>query len=225
MTHMFDYTGDMNAPDVFVSETYTDRWGTERAVLGGNTYDAKESIKFDWETTHHKPGENSKGEFAWIVDVDSLDALAEQLDEDGFTFGDPDDGPSPTAELCEAAEPGDRVAVSYAKKNGTGDAEKTGTVLGTVDDWLSFANDESGSTLRVKPDDSGQVGLFSSGYYPFMGAVNTVEITPADAPEASVECRCGTCGYDGWFADSELDADPCPECGEDTFIEAFPLLD
>lgn len=212
----YDFTDAQDdEADVFVEDIFVDRWDTSRAILGGDTYDAKEAIKFDWNTTHHKFDGDLK---AWVVDADddALDALEASLADAGFSFHaehrvpeDPDDDFS---DLILTAREGDQIEVVYQKKNGNGEAVKAGAVmsdprgsrpdgyLDTIEEpadlvrltkhTVAFETDQG--YYRVHKDDSGRVSIYSSGYYPYMGAVESVTVTPADvaddvAPEVTAD--------------------------------------
>lgn len=103
-----------------------------------------------------------------------------------------DDGP--LGDLCEEAreaemssatdyeyEGGDRIKVRYAKKNGNGENVYKGRVTSVSepnDERRTVGvvfEDENGKTKRVKRGEKGDVGLFSSGYHPYMGEV--LEVT------------------------------------------------
>lgn len=190
-----DSNDDDESPDVYVTETFTDRWGTERAVLDGETYEAKEIIKFDWETTHHKFDGSRK---AWLVDADSLDELAEKLAEGDYSFADLSEGAAGDGEadvfdeLLESAAEGDRIEVTYAKKNGNGSAVREGKVFDShlateadrrdpyaPDSRLMF-RDSEGKTKRLARDDRGRPSIYSSGYYPYMGSLESVRVEIAE---------------------------------------------
>lgn len=183
---------DQEEPDVYVTETFVNSYGDERAVLDGDTYNAKDIIKFDWETTHHDwNGEN------WVVDADALDILGVKLSKAGFTFRQVPEQEAPQDQtlvaLAREAEKGDHIAVTYAKKNGNGENTYEGTVLqaeagdgGRSDQYGGTGvcfEDSDGKTKWVKHGEFGDAALFSGGYHPFMGNVTTVvlgEETKAD---------------------------------------------
>jgi len=68
--------------DIYTGEEFRDDYGTVRVELKGGTYDAKEIIKTDWETTHHAWDSQRN---AWIVDKNSLNELADWLNDAGYT--------------------------------------------------------------------------------------------------------------------------------------------
>jgi hypothetical protein len=182
-TETFEFeadTTDGNTPDLWIEETFINQWDDERAVLGGDTYDAKEIIKFDWETTHHDFDGNRN---EWIVDADALPELGQKLEDNGYevAFEAPDEGDEPEAltDLTAFAEEGDRIEVEYQQKNGNGTNTKEGeidTVYGGDDDTtVGFVRDD-GQRMYVKTDEFGEVALFTAGSHaPFVG--NTVEVT------------------------------------------------
>lgn len=171
-------SNDGDTPDLWVEETFINAYDDERAVLAGDTYEAKEVIKFDWETTHHDFDGQRK---AWIVDADALPELGQKLEDDGYTVGfegpEEDDGPEALSDLCDHVEEGDEVEVEYAQKNGNGTNSKTGRADGTWEeqDALTFTRDD-GQRMYVKTDEFGDTGLFTAGSHaPFVGSV--VEVT------------------------------------------------
>ncbi|ERJ05110.1 hypothetical protein HLRTI_002909 [Halorhabdus tiamatea SARL4B] len=181
----FDQGSDVT-PDAWVKEKFTNRYGDERAVLVGDTYevmiDGGVKEEADWDKTH--PDFDGQRE-EWLVDVDGLEHLAEVAEEKGFTVATAtgDDGIDEDSALFNAvdtAEEGDKIEVEYAQKNGKGTNTKSGEITQssvTFDDTpvLVFVRDD-GQTMRVKPDEHGDTGLFSGGYHPFVGAVTVVEI-------------------------------------------------
>lgn len=169
---------DADTPDLWVEETFINAYDDERAVLAGDTYDAKEIIKFDWEQTHHDFDGDRK---AWIVDADALPELGQKLEDNGYTVGfegpEEDGGPEALSDLCDHVEKGDEVEVEYAQKNGNGTNSKSGRADGTWDeqDALTFTRDD-GQRMYVKTDEFGDTGLFTAGSHaPFVGSV--VEVT------------------------------------------------
>jgi hypothetical protein len=172
-------TTDGNTPDLWIEETYINEWDDERAVLGGDTYDAKDIIKFDWETTHHEFDGNRN---EWIVDADALATLGQKLEDAGYevAFEAPDtDSPEALNDLTDFAEVGAEVEVEYQQKNGNGTNTKTGeidNVYGGEDGkTVAFVRDD-GQRMYVKTDEFGEVALFTAGSHaPFVG--NVVEVT------------------------------------------------
>lgn len=171
-------------PDVYVTDRFTDGYNTERAALGGDTFAAKDIIKFDWEQTHHKFDGNTK---QWLVDAAALDALDEKLAEAGFTFGDeadPEFG-NRMAELLDTVSEGDHITVEYEKKNGNGADTHTGHVFGIrgttdtadLEPMVAFSRDSDNHTMYLRHDSKGVVALYTSGSaYPFIGRVTAVEL-------------------------------------------------
>lgn len=183
--YTFDFESDdaPETPDVFVTETFTDSYGTERAVLDGDTYNAKDVIKFDWETTHHKFDGDRK---EWIVDADALDTLAEKLEDSGFTFGEArGEMDGPLFDLHTQAEMNDHLEIEYEKKNGTGTGTYAGTVLSTSENpvqdgmpQVTLVREDDNHMMYVRHDSGGRVSLYTSGSaYPYVGRVTTVELT------------------------------------------------
>lgn len=197
----FDFTrDDAQTADVFVKDIDA----TGRAILGGKTYHAREAIKADRPTTQYKFDPATKD---WSVDAgdDSLDSLEASLADAGFSFAAQhrDDPIRDFVALLDAVQEGDHVDVVYAKKNGNGSASRSGEVtsrrrvytdvndgytMGTGATWgLVFVTDDD-KTYRVKPDNDGVPAVWSSGYYPYMGAVESVTVTPAaDADDVAPE--------------------------------------
>lgn len=195
----FDFdAADDEQPDVYVTETFVNEYNDERAVLDGETYDAKDVIKFDWDVTHHSFDDDKK---AWIVDADALDELEAKLADEGFTFddgADVDEGDETLEALCDALQEDDEITVRYEMKNGNGENSYSGTV--TVAEVGEPANpddpydqgsttgvvfeDGDGKTKKLRTDDTGTPSLFSSGYHPFMGTLNSVTVArDVDTPD------------------------------------------
>ena len=178
VTFEFEAEDTDSTPDLWIEETFINQWDDERAVLGGDTYDAKDVIKFDWETTHHEfNGDRKK----WIVDADALAELGQKLEEAGYevAFEPPkeeEDGEALT-DLLGTAEVEDSVEVVYEQKNGEGENEKAGNVVDVWEDEgvLRFVREDA-QAMYVKADEFGEVGLFTAGSHaPFVG--NVVEVT------------------------------------------------
>lgn len=231
-TRTFDIEqADPETPDIYVTETF-EAYGLEKAVLQGETYDAFSSngdeIRLEWDDSHHTfDGRREE----WVIDVDALDELADELDAHGYTHDLDVDGleehtgiayeGTPLHEAVEFADAtetvrtddgeyerttGDRVTVTYAKKTGNGTATKEGEVVEAgfakktdaagyttqYDDpskpRLHFRRDD-GNFNYVKfdqeddPYDRGKVAIFSAGRYPYMGAVQSIEIGKAGGEE------------------------------------------
>lgn len=172
-----------NSPDLWIEETFIDGYGTERAVLDGDTYEAKEIIKFDWNTTHHDFDGNRK---AWIVDVESLPVLAEKLEDAGYevAFENPNepDTDGPMFDLHDFAEEGDTIEVEYEMKNGNGTNTKSGKILDVTFNsgyedkpQINFRRDD-GQFMYIQFDTSRSVSLYTGGSHaPFVG--NAVSAT------------------------------------------------
>jgi hypothetical protein len=168
--------GADTSSDISVKETWTDAFGTERAVLTGDTYEAKEVIKFDWEVTHHSFDGNRK---EWIVDADSLDALGRQFEKAGYSFDAEGGEPgvdSTLTDLTTSVSTGDRIEVEYEQKNGNGHNTKLGNVAYKEDRYVGFRRDDE-KVMYVKTGDDGNVGLFSPmSHAPFVGTVTSVKV-------------------------------------------------
>lgn len=171
-------------PDIWVGETFTNRYGDERAVLAGDSYgvliqgEVKDAL--DWEETHHKWNDRRE---EWLVDVDGLEHLEEVAAEHGFTVAaDAEEGidkESPLFDAVEHAEEGASISVEYGQKNGNGTNDKAGEVdradIHQGEPFITFVRDD-GQTMRVKADEHGDIGLFTGGYHPFVGTVVSIEI-------------------------------------------------
>lgn len=185
---------EVEQPDIRVAETFVNSYGDKRAVLKGDTYNAKETIKFDWDTTHHDFDESRS---AWVVDADSLDILATKLQSDGYTVALTDEDEAIEdgfPEMCGNLNDGAAIAVTYQMKNGNGtktirgvvknakklhDGRDTGVILQTEQDGRSSKVvfvDEDGKTKWLKRGKYDQPALFCDSQYPFMGSLESVEI-------------------------------------------------
>lgn len=173
-----------HAPDVWVEETFTNRYGDERAVLDGATYDVfvKAGVKHavDWDKTHHKFNDRRK---EWIVDVDGLEHFAEKAAEKGFVVdtstGEDNEVDPALVEAAEYAEEGAEIEVEYHQKNGNGTNSKAGeirTVRPEIAGSKILFERDDGQMMRVKEDEHGEVGLFTGGYHPFVGTVAEISI-------------------------------------------------
>lgn len=163
--HTFD-TEDGDAGTITVVDVFENSYGDLRAKLDGDTYHARDAIKFDWTQTHH---DFDGTDNTWAVDVAAIPALADELHSDGFTLvraEDQDDG-FDAADFASQVRTGDRVVVTYAKKTGTGAAEKTGTVTDVMPGRVAFRRDEDEHLMFVRDD-----SLYTAGsHYPFVGTV------------------------------------------------------
>lgn len=201
----FEFEGDSDdeeQADIYVTETFENSYGDQRAVLDGDTYEAKEIIKFDWETTHHSFDDQRK---AWVVDEDALVELTRRLTEEGYSvdFRKPENQDDPDLldvmdALTEVVQDGDHIEVTYEMKNGNGlntyegevvsskrvyTGKNTGYDMETGKAWGVVFEDTDGKVKRVKGDDNGVPSLFSGGYHPFMGTVVNVVVTAGDGRE------------------------------------------
>lgn len=191
----FTFDTEFATADIWVDEQFTNSYGDERAVLAGDTYEYKETIKFDWETTHHTFDDGRK---AWIVDVDALSELEERLEEAGATVdldavepGDvaPDED---LAALADTAAEGDHVRVTYRKKTGNGTGEYAGVVDRVYTDRdrprVAFHRDDDGHRMWLKPDQHGNAALFTANSHaPFVGALEAVTLTVDDEEDDTEE--------------------------------------
>lgn len=180
---MVKYPENSTDIDVWVEETFVNRYDTDRAVLAGDTYglmvgegDSGIRQHLNWETTHHKFDEQRS---EWIVDVDGLGHLAEVADEYDITVATETDD-STLLEVVEHVEEGANIDVKYVQKNGNGTNTKTGGVHSTnvsYDDVpvIVFIR-EDGQTMRVKPNEYDDISLFTGGHHPFVGTVTSLAI-------------------------------------------------
>lgn len=187
-THEFDLSSPETETvhnDIYVDETYVNAYNDQRAYLKGDTYEAKEIIKFDWNVTHHSFDGDSK---RWEVDASGLAPLEEQLLDAGYdvdfagdlerlaeTDGTPE---GPLDELCAFVEDGDQISVEYHKKTGTGTSTFEGTVVNSEydSDTVRFRRDDNQS-MYIRTDKRDTPSLFTSGSHaPYVGAIETVEV-------------------------------------------------
>ncbi len=169
--------------DVWVEETFVNRYDNDRAVLAGDTYglmvgESGNGIKqhLNWDTTHHTFDEQRS---EWIVDVDGLGHLAEVADEYDMTVATETDD-STLFEAVEHVEEGAKIEVEYLQKNGNGTNTKTGEarsarVIHADVPIIRFIR-EDGQTMRVKPDEHGAISVFTGGHHPFVGTVTSLAI-------------------------------------------------
>lgn len=171
-------------PDVYVTETFTNEYGDDRAYLDGDTYNAKEVIKFDWETTHHDFNDRRK---EWVVDADALDILGVKLEQAGFTFEQrpPEERrDGPLFECHDEAEEGDDIVVEYHQKNGNGTNTKAGSIVdvgfnsGYEDKpMVAFRRDSDDHYMYVQYDKTDDVVLYTGrSHSPFVGEVETITL-------------------------------------------------
>jgi hypothetical protein len=136
---------------------------------------------------------------AWTLDAAKLDDLRELAEAEGYEWVDSSDDDNPDEQfedLLDFVQDGDRIEVTYEKKNGNGlktyagevasfkrvhNTPSTGYDMSTGKTWGVIFEDDSGKTKRVKEGDDGEVSLFSNGRYPFMGEVVTVTVGPSSA--------------------------------------------
>lgn len=168
---------------VTVEKTVNTRFG-EKAILGGDTYEAREAIKsLEWDETHRTFDDNRK---AWTVDADALDELEAALDDHGFKLVTRDwlddmtdairDALGDDADARRMVPLGIEVEVDYLAKKSEKPMSKSGIVTGIDDDALYFRRDD-GRSNRVMAD-----GIYSMGHYPYMGEITEVRVDiPAEA--------------------------------------------
>lgn len=177
---MVKYPENSTDIDVWVEETFVNRYENDRAVLAGDTYglmvgEGDSGIKqhLNWDTTHHEFDEQRS---EWIVDVDGLGHLAEVADEYDMTVATETDD-STLLEAVEHVEEGAKIDVKYVQKNGNGTNTKTGGVHSTnVSVPVIVFIREDGQTMRVKPDEHGDISLYTGGHHPFVGTVTSLAI-------------------------------------------------
>lgn len=185
-------------PDDFDGEAPNDLikslpWGEDETEEG----DDREGSHYTFDDDNHAAP--SYAEEAWTLDAEYLDDLRELAEAEGYGWEDARDEDT-ADELLEAlldfVQDGDRIEVTYAKKNGNGlntyagevtyfkrvyNTRSTGYDMSTGETWGVVFEDEGGKVKRVKEDDNGEVSLFSNGRYPYMGQVVTVTVGPEDA--------------------------------------------
>lgn len=189
---------DSDPAEIWVDGTFENRYGDVRAYLDGKTYEAKDIIKFDWETTHHDFDGDSK---RWVVDIGALDVLEEKLESAGFDCDfSTGDGrtESDLFDLHDYVEEGDDIVVQYEQKNGNGMSEYTGEVV-AVDynsgygnkPKIAFRRHSDDHFMYVQFDKSPKACLYTGGSHsPYVGAVEQVVVctdedrsTESDASE------------------------------------------
>lgn len=177
----YDFDTSPETADVYVTDRWENRYGDERVALGGDTYEAKDVIKFEWDTTHHSWNGDAK---QWEVDAAALDKLEARLAAAGFTFNaDVHDPDSPLFDLHEAAEEGQQITVEYLQKNREGTSEFSGTIthVGYNSGWedrpqISFERDD-GQGMYVQFDKQDRVALYTHmSHAPFVGHVQAVTV-------------------------------------------------
>lgn len=169
--------------DVYVTETFTNEYGDDRAYIDGDTYDAKEVIKFDWDTTHHDFNSRRK---EWVVDADALDILGVKLEAAGFTFEQrpPEERrDGPLFDCHDAAEEGMDIVVEYHQKNGNGTNDKSGNIVnvgynsGYEDKPMVAFRRDDGQYMYVQHDKTDDVVLYTGkSHSPFVGEVETITL-------------------------------------------------
>jgi hypothetical protein len=162
-------------------------WGEGEAGggRGGAHYSFEESVRV----------RGVDAEDAWVLDSGYVEDLRERAAEAGYGWVEGDSGPSPDEQTLgelagwlEGAEVdrerwglvgGDGVVVRYESKQTGGLKEKRGTVTAAGGSGFAFERGD-GETNRVKAD-GGEVGIYSTSRYPFMGLVRSVEVAPEGA--------------------------------------------
>ena len=184
-----------------VTDTFESRFGDVKAVVEtpapwetpDDMTPANEIVKsLDWEQHHYSFDGDRK---AWTLDMSGLKPLGEAAQEAGYEWEggardeSPDEADNPAHEafvaLTEAASEGDRLKVTYAKKNGNGLNTYKGEVsYAYLDEFDSTQNyvvwqDTDGKRKTLQLGEKGDPAIFSNGYHPFMG--NLVEVTVVKA--------------------------------------------
>jgi hypothetical protein len=162
---------------VVVDDLVDTRYG-RKAVLA-SPYDAKDAIKaLDWDATH-RAWDEDRG--AWTVDADALGRVRDDLAAAGWPLRVPsDDTPEGVALVQDAAETvtvGDRITVTYAKKNGNGLASKSGEVVrvSAGAPAITFRRGDR-VPMRVSVEDDGTARLTSPrSHYPYVGEPTAVD--------------------------------------------------
>lgn len=171
----------------------------------GETSPNKVVKSLEWNDYHYAFDDDdraapSAASEAWSLDKSGAAPLKEAAEAAGYEWvvetddeaEDEDERPADALDdLTAFADEDDEVRVRYLKKNGNGVGTKAGVLIYADDgktenrfgrtgtQGLVFRRDD-GKTTRVKRDDDDEPGVFSSGHYPYMGAVLSVEVTPAD---------------------------------------------
>lgn len=190
--------------------TYDDTRVTVESPAPWDTPDdmtpANEVIKsMEWEDHHYTFDDDNRAappeaSDAWTLDESGVDELRDLAEDAGYEWVDArdeeNDADPMLADLLDFVRDGDRVEVTYAKKNGNGlstysgevtyftrvhTTKTTGYDMSTGDTWGLVFEDDNGKVKRVKEDDDGVASLFSNGHYPFMGNVVTVTVGSPDA--------------------------------------------
>lgn len=146
-----------------------------KAVLGGDTYDAKESIKsLDWNATHRSWDGDIE---AWTIDDDALDDLERQLESDGFSFGGVardalqwmfDELPDDPIGHTDAPE----IEVEYESAESDSIMTKSGKLTGSFDEAkseITFRRDDG--TMMVITGDELKT---PASHYPHVGTVRKI---------------------------------------------------
>lgn len=173
----FEVNEDVEQPDIWIADSFENRYGDQRVVLDGDTYEAKEIIKFDWDTTHHDFDDNRK---AWIVDADAIPELSRRLEAGGFDLGEVQR--DRFFQLHEYVEHGDDIRVEYEKKNTGEPGEYEGRVVevgrtGQGNIQIQFRRHDDDHWMRIERDKYGKVALFTGGSHaPFVGQVDRVVV-------------------------------------------------
>lgn len=183
----FETTGSSEPADVWVEETYTNKYNDDRAVLAGDTYglfkEAGLSDELDWDTFHQKWNGD-----AWEIDADNLDDFEEEVEEYDFvvdvSVGESDDGDTDALrKVFSEASVEASISVVYGKKNGNGTSDFEGKVSKKYgsekeDPTVQFVRSDN-QTMHVKKDKYGKPALYTTGSHaPFVGTVQKVVIEP-----------------------------------------------
>lgn len=183
-----DYDPTADSPDIWVEDSFVNKYNDERLELDGDTYAVFKTAglgdSLDWNETHHK---FNKPTSTWLIDADSVDYFAEQVEAAGFTFdrtqSDGPDTDGPLFQLADIAAEGDRITVEYWQKNGEGTNIKQGEVasVSTNSGYEDkpqvnfYRDDEQG--MYVQFDKFGKESLYTAhSQAPFVGKVKAVTL-------------------------------------------------
>lgn len=177
-------------------------WDTPDGMTSAN-----ELVKdLDWDD-HHQTFEDELPRFdlenVWVLDESGVDPLREAAEAEGYQWIEAGHDAPTTADegtlgaaagYAEEADVdwdgdnwefggGDDIAVRYESKQTGGVKSKEGVVTAAENPdhpgartGIAFKRDD-GKTNKVLAD-NGEVGIYSTSQYPFMGRVLSVEVTP-----------------------------------------------
>jgi hypothetical protein len=180
-------------------------WDVPESFEGDDPNEVVKSL--EWGDHHYTFDEDdraapSEADEAWSLDKSAAAPLKEAAEAAGYEWvvaatdeqGDADETEDALDRLAEFAEQDDGVRVRYAKKNGNGvgvyegaidhadvRGESSGQYGGlTAHETVVAFHDSDGKAKSIKRDDGGTVAMFSTGHYPFMGEVLSVEVVPGE---------------------------------------------